>query len=99
MSFLTTRPEALNSAAGALHGIGAAVSAANASSAAPTTGVIPAAADPVSALVAAQFAAHAETYQATSTQAAAVHQQLVNALAVSSESYASAEAANTVAAT
>ena len=55
MSFLTTRPEALNSAAGSLHGIGTAVSAANAASAAPTTGVIPAAADPVSALVAAQF--------------------------------------------
>ena len=53
------------------------------------------AADPASALVAAQFAAHAETYQATSTHAAAIHQQLVNALAVSSESHASTEAATT----
>ena len=38
MSFLTTRPEALNSAAGTLHGIGSAVSVANAASAAPPQG-------------------------------------------------------------
>jgi PE family len=41
--------------------------------AAPATGVIPAAADEVSALTATQFAAHAQMYHAVSAQAAAVH--------------------------
>jgi hypothetical protein len=35
--------------------------------------VIPAAADEVSALTAAQFAAHAQIYQEVSAQAAAIH--------------------------
>jgi PE family len=38
------------------------MTAQNAAAAAPTTGVIPAAADEVSALTAAQFATHAEMY-------------------------------------
>ena len=97
MSFVTTRPEALAASAGALQGIGSAVDAGNAAAAAPTTGVVPAASDEVSALVAAQFAAHAELYQTVSAQAAAIHQQLVDALAASSGSYASTEAANAAA--
>ena len=55
MSYVTTRPEMLSAAAGNLQDIGSAVSAGNAVAAAPTTGVIPAAADEVSALTAAQF--------------------------------------------
>jgi hypothetical protein len=62
MSFVTTQPEALASAAGTLQGIGSTLSAQNAAAAAPTTGVVPAAADEVSALTAAQFAAHAQMY-------------------------------------
>ncbi|HME76578.1 MAG TPA: PE family protein, partial [Mycobacterium sp.] len=64
MSFVTTHPEALSAAAGSLHGIGAGVNAQNAAAAGPTTGVVPAAADEVSALTAAQFVAHAQLYQA-----------------------------------
>jgi hypothetical protein len=45
MSFVTTHPELLLPAAAALHGIGSAMSGQNAAAAAPTTGVIPAAAD------------------------------------------------------
>jgi hypothetical protein len=71
MSFVTTQPEALAAAAETLQGIGAIVSAQNAAAAAPTTGVIPAAADEVSALTAAQFAAHAQVYQQVGAQAAA----------------------------
>ena len=56
------------------------LSAQNAAAAAPTTGVVPAAADEVSALTAAQFAAHAQMYQAVSAQAAAIHEQFVNTL-------------------
>ena len=49
MSFVSTQPEALTAAAGSLQGIGSAMSAQNAAVAAPTTGVVPAAADEVSA--------------------------------------------------
>jgi hypothetical protein len=98
MSFVNTQPEALSAAAGTLQGIGAALSAQNAAAAAPTTGVVPAAADEVSALTAAQFAAHAQLYQAVSAQAAAIHEAFVNTLGISSASYATTEAANAAAA-
>jgi PE family len=98
MSFVTTQPEALNSAATSLGGIGSSLNAQNAAVAAPTTGVVPAAADEVSALTAAQFAAHAQLYQAVAAQAAAIHEQFVNTLATSSASYAATEAANAAAA-
>jgi hypothetical protein len=98
MSFVTTQPEALTAAAGTLSGIGSSLSAQNAAAAAPTTGVVPAAADSVSALTAAQFAAHAQMYQAVSAQAAAIHEQFVSTLGVSSGSYAMTEAANAAAA-
>jgi hypothetical protein len=72
--------------------------AGNAAAAAPTTGVVPAAADEVSALTAAQFSTHGELYQAISAQAAAIHEMFVNTLGVSAGSYAAAEAANAAAA-
>jgi hypothetical protein len=98
MSYVTTQPEMLSAAAGDLHGIGAAVSAGNAAAAAPTTGVVPAAADEVSALTAARFAAHAQMYQDVSAQAAAIHEQFVATLATSAGSYQATEAANAAAA-
>jgi hypothetical protein len=61
MSFVSTQPEVLAAAAGALQGIGSAISAQNAAAAAPTAGVVAAAAHEVSALTAAQFGAHAQT--------------------------------------
>jgi PE family len=98
MSFVTTQPEALTSAAGTLQGIGLSMSAQSAAAAAPTTGVVPAAAGEVSALTAAQFAAHAQMYQAVSAQAAAIHEMFVNTLGTSAGSYAATEAANAIAA-
>jgi molybdopterin-guanine dinucleotide biosynthesis protein A len=98
MSFVTTQPEMLTTAAGSLSGIGSAMSAENSAAAAPTTGVVPAAADAVSALTAAQFAAHAQMYQAVNAQAEAIHQLYVTALAASAGSYAATEAANAAAA-
>ncbi|MCV7259001.1 PE family protein [Mycobacterium shimoidei] len=98
MSFVSTQPEALTAAAGALQGIGSALAAQNAAAAAPTTGVIPPAADAVSALTAAQFATHAQMYQAVSAQAQAIHEMFVNTLATSAGSYATTEAANAIAA-
>ena len=88
----------LLAAATQLQAIGSAMAAGNAAATALTTGVIPAAADEVSALTAAQFAAQAGRYQAVSAQAAAVHDLFVNALGTSAGSYAATEAANAIAA-
>jgi hypothetical protein len=63
-----------------------------------TAGVVPAAADEVSALTAVQFAGHAQLYKAVSAQAAVVHDLFVTSLAASADSYAATEAANTIAA-
>jgi hypothetical protein len=98
MSFVSTQPEALIAAAGTLQGIGSSMSAQNVAAAVPTTGVVPAAADEVSALTAAQFATHAQMYQAVSAQAAAVHETFVNTLATSGGSYTATESANAIAA-
>jgi hypothetical protein len=98
MSFVTTQPEALSAAATSLAGIGTTMTAQSAAAAAPTTGVIPAAADEVSALTATQFAVHAQMYQAISAQAEAIHQLFVSTLGTSATSYAATEAANAIAA-
>ncbi|MGO9926648.1 MAG: PE family protein [Mycobacterium sp.] len=98
MSFLIAQPAALSAAAGNLAGIGSATSAVNAAVAAPTTGLVPAAADEVSALTAAAFAAHGAQYHEVSAQAAAIHQMFVATLQASAGSYAATEAANVTAA-
>ncbi len=98
MSFVSTQPAELTAAAENLQGIGFSLAAQNVAAAAPTTGVLPAAADQVSALTAAQLAAHAEMYQAISARAAAIHDMLVNTLDTNAGSYAATEAANAAAA-
>jgi hypothetical protein len=98
MSFVTAQPDVLTAAAGDLQGIGSVMVAQNAAVAGPTTGVIPAAADEVSALTAAQFAAHAQMYQAVSAHAAAIHELFTTTLKTSAGSYAATEAANAAAA-
>jgi PE family len=98
MSFVNAQPTELTSAADNLQVIGSSLAAQNVAAAAPTTGVLPAAADEVSALTAAQFTTHAEMYQAISAQAAAIHDMFVSTLGVSAGSYAATEAANAAAA-
>ena len=98
MSFVSAQPAELTAAAENLQGIGSSMTAQNTAAAAPTMGVVPAAADEVSALTAAQFATHAQMYQAVSAQAAAIHQMFVNTLGASAGSYTAAEAANSLAA-
>lgn len=98
MSFVSAQPDELTAAADNLQGIGSAMTAQNAAAAAPTTCVVPAAADEVSALTAAQFATHAEMYQVISAQAAAIHEMFVSTLGAGAGSYATTEAANAVAA-
>jgi PE family len=98
MSFLTTQPEMLAAAAANLQSIGSAISGQNAAAAASTTGVVPAAADEVSALTAAQFVLHAQVYRAVSAEAAAIHQMFAATLGTSAGSYGATEAANAIAA-
>jgi hypothetical protein len=97
MSFVSTQPEDLTAAAGNLQGVGSAVTGQNAAAAAPTIGVVPAAVDEVSAWVAAQFATHAQMYQAVSAQAAAIHDMFVTTLGGSAGSDAATEVVNAIA--
>ena len=60
----------------------------------PDDAVLAAGADEVSAQIAALFGAHAQSYRALSAQAAAFHEQFVQALRGGAASYASTEAAN-----
>ena len=94
MSFVTTQPDALTAAASTLQTLGTSMAAEDAAAAAPTTGVAPAAADPVSALQAAQFSAYGTWYQQVSAHATAIRQMLVNTLGTSAGSYRDTEAAN-----
>jgi PE family len=98
MAFVSTQPEALTAAAGQLASIGSAMTASNAAVAQPTTGLVPAAADEVSALTAAAFATHGASYQQIGAQAAEIHQLFVAALQTSAGSYTTTEAANAAAA-
>jgi hypothetical protein len=85
----------LHVAAVELHAINATVREGSSAAVMPTTGVVPAAADAVSMLTAAQFSMHAKHFQAISAQAAAVREQLAATLAISAGSYAATESANT----
>jgi hypothetical protein len=97
MSFVTTRPESLDYAAGKLEGIGTSLAAQNAAAAASTTGVAPAAADEVSALQATQFNAYGNLYQQISAEATAINQAFVQMLGLSGDSYGTTEATNSAA--
>lgn len=94
MSFVNIVPETLSAAAADLQSVAATLQTQNRAALAPTTGLVPAAADAVSVLTTAQFAAHAQIYQAVSAQAAAIHQMFVTVLADSAGSYVATEAAN-----
>jgi hypothetical protein len=97
-SFVTANPATMLAAAEDLASIGVAMSAANSGAAGPTTGVVPAAADPVSALTATQFATYAGHYQAAASAAAAMHSLLVSTLHANATAYELTEAANSIAA-
>lgn len=97
MSNVIAQPEILAAVAEQLQALNAAVWAGNAAAETPTTGVVPAAADVVSMLTAAQFASHARLYQQVSAHASTVREQLATTLGISAGSYAATEAANTTA--
>ncbi|ORW32527.1 hypothetical protein AWB91_11330 [Mycobacterium paraense] len=93
MSFVNVVPEALGTAAADLAGIGSTLEVAHAAAAAPTTGIVAAADDEVSAAIAAVFSAQGKAFQALGAQAAAFHAQFLRAVVGGAESYAGAEAA------
>lgn len=94
MSFVAAAPEMMATASSLLTGIGSSVSAASASAASSTTTLLAAGADEVSAAVAAFLGEHGQAYQVISAQAAAFHQQFVQALNAGAGAYAAAEAAS-----
>ncbi|MDP7734689.1 PE family protein [Mycobacterium paragordonae] len=94
MSFVRTYPEHLAAAASNLQSLGAALNVGNAAAAIPTTGVVPAAADEVSILTAAQFATYAARFQELQARAAQIQAALAATLGTSAGSYAATEAAN-----
>ena len=94
MSFVSAAPELVTAAAGDLASIRSALSEATAAAAAPTTGVLAAGADEVSAAISEMFGAYGQEFQALSTQAAAFHDQFVSLMSSGATAYLSTEAAN-----
>ncbi|BBZ42291.1 PE family protein [Mycobacterium conspicuum] len=94
MSYLVAVPDLLTAAARDLAGISSEISDASDAVRAATTGMPPAAADEVSALIVRLFAGHADQYRALSAQAAAFHGAFVRAVAAGATSYVSTEVAN-----
>lgn len=94
MSFVVAIPEMVQSAAQDLARVGSSLAEATATVAAPTTGIIAAAEDEVSAAIASLFGDFGQQYQALSAQAQAFHGQFVNLVNASAGAYVSAEVAN-----
>jgi PE family len=93
-SFVVAAPELLATAAADVTGIGSSLTAASAAASAPTTLVIAAAGDEVSAAIATLFSDHPQHFQALNARAAEFHSDFVQALRSAAGSYAAAEAAN-----
>ena len=94
MAYVSTAPAAIAAAASQLEGIGNSFAAESAAAATPTTAIAPAASDEVSALQAGTFSTYGQLYQTVSADAQAIHQQFVNLLQSSSNSYQGTETAN-----
>ncbi|WP_139836711.1 PE family protein, partial [Mycobacterium szulgai] len=94
MSFVAVVPDLLASAATEAARFGSALSGATAAAAGPTATVLAAAEDEVSAAISALFSLHGKEFQQISAQAAAFHDEFVQALTASEVAYASAEAVN-----
>ncbi|WP_136623239.1 PE family protein, partial [Mycobacterium attenuatum] len=94
MSFVTIVPQALECAAMDLAAIGSAFSQATAVVAVPTTGLLPAGADEVSAAMTALLTCHGQTWQAFSRDYEWLHQQFVDLLNGSTFKYWATEIDN-----
>ncbi|QLL07789.1 PE family protein [Mycobacterium vicinigordonae] len=95
MSYVFTQPPVLAAAATELAGIGSALGDAAASAAGPTTKVMTAAADEVSATIANFFGAYGQEFQALNTRIGSLYDAFVQRLTATVGNYADAEALNT----
>ena len=94
MSYVIAAPDLVQSAAQNLAGIRASLSEAAAAVAGPTTGVVPAAADEVSAAISALFGNFGQDFQLLSAQAQAFHAQFVGLMNAGAGAYLNTEIAN-----
>jgi hypothetical protein len=94
MSHLFAAPETLASTAADVEGIRSAITAAGSSASGPTTGLLAAAEDEVSAAIANLFGAFGQDYQKVLSAAATFHNQFAQALAAAGSAYTDAEAGN-----
>ncbi|PJE25299.1 MAG: hypothetical protein CK431_01560 [Mycobacterium sp.] len=94
MSYLIATPEALAAAVTDIAGIGSTLNAANAAAVGPTTKILAAGTDEISAAVASLFGGHALDYQSLSARVAAYQSQFMTALSVGAQRYAASELAN-----
>src|SRR6516225_7314959 len=94
MSYVIAAPDLVQSAAQNLAGIRASLAEAAASVAGPTTGVVPAAADEVSAAISALFGNFGQEFQALSAQAQAFHANFVELMNAGAGAYVNTEFAN-----
>ncbi|ORB88687.1 PecA family PE domain-processing aspartic protease [Mycobacterium persicum] len=94
MSYVSLAPELATVATTDLTRIGSAISAANTAAAAPTTALLVAGADDVSAVMATLFAEYGRQYQAMAAQVAASYDQFTRSVVAGVNAYAAAEAAN-----
>jgi PE family len=88
MAYVLAQPQAMAAAAADIAGIGLAINEADAAAAGPTTGVLEAAADEVSASTATLFNSYAQEYQAVIRRAGAFHNEFAQLLAAVGTVYA-----------
>jgi hypothetical protein len=98
MTSLLTQPQLIAAAATDVAEIRSTIGAATWAAGGPTTGLVAAAQDEVSAATARLFSSYAQEYQAVIKQAAAFHEQFTQALAAGGLAYAETEIANAAAA-
>ncbi|ORA07997.1 PE-PGRS family protein, partial [Mycobacterium asiaticum DSM 44297] len=94
MSYVIALPNELVLTAGDLDGINQMVRTASFAAAQATTGMVPLAADEVSAAISRLFGTFGQEYQALSAQAALFHEEFIRTLMAGGGAYALAEAAN-----
>lgn len=94
MYHVLATPEALAGAAADVTAIETTIRGASVAAAGPTSGVLAAASDEVSAAIANVFGAYGQEFHALINQAAAFHAEFTKALAAAGGAYAEAEAAN-----
>ncbi|MBW0018932.1 MAG: PE family protein [Mycobacterium sp.] len=94
MSFVSTAPDVLGAAARELASIRSSLGQATAAATTPLTGLVPAAADEVSAAISQLFGSYGQDFQALSAQASAFHDEFVNLLNGTAAAYLGSEIDN-----